>query len=212
MTIAKVARVYLRVSTDSQSLERQEKVISDARSAGYYIAAVYKEKASGATIDRPELQRMINDLQSGEVVIAEKLDRISRLPLKEAENLIESIRSKGARLAIPGLVDLSEISKDLSGMSKIIVDTIQELLLKIALQMAHEDYELRRERQRQGQKILKDKRLYKGRKPNEKVNLEIIKLRKKGLSISETAKGAKCSIAQVKKIWREYNDQLSEDD
>lgn len=152
MTIAKVARVYLRVSTDSQSLERQEKVISDARSAGYYIAAVYKEKASGATIDRPELQRMINDLQSGEVVIAEKLDRISRLPLKEAENLIESIRSKGARLAIPGLVDLSEISKDLSGMSKIIVDTIQELLLKIALQMAHEDYELRRERQRQGQK------------------------------------------------------------
>ncbi|MFX6007040.1 resolvase, partial [Acinetobacter baumannii] len=79
--------------------------------------------------------------------------------------------SKGARLAIPGLVDLSEISKDLSGMSKIIVDTIQELLLKIALQMAHEDYELRRERQRQGQKILKDKRLYKGRKPNEKVNL-----------------------------------------
>ncbi|MFX4416245.1 resolvase, partial [Acinetobacter baumannii] len=77
-----------------------------------------------------------NDLQSGEVVIAEKLDRISRLPLKEAENLIESIRSKGARLAIPGLVDLSEISKDLSGMSKIIVDTIQELLLKIALQMA----------------------------------------------------------------------------
>ncbi|MFX9939052.1 recombinase family protein, partial [Acinetobacter baumannii] len=72
MTIAKVARVYLRVSTDSQSLERQEKVISDARSAGYYIAAVYKEKASGATIDRPELQRMINDLQSGEVVIAEK--------------------------------------------------------------------------------------------------------------------------------------------
>lgn len=211
MTIAKVARVYLRVSTDSQSLERQEKVISDARSAGYYIAAVYKEKASGATIDRPELQRMINDLQSGEVVIAEKLDRISRLPLKEAENLIESIRSKGARLAIPGLVDLSEISKDLSGMSKIIVDTIQELLLKIALQMAHEDYELRRERQRQGQKILKDKRLYKGRKPNEKVNLEIIKLRKKGLSISETAKGAKCSIAQVKKIWREYNDQLSDD-
>ncbi|MGF0213967.1 recombinase family protein [Acinetobacter baumannii] len=200
------------MSTDSQSLERQEKVISDARSAGYYIAAVYKEKASGATIDRPELQRMINDLQSGEVVIAEKLDRISRLPLKEAENLIESIRSKGARLAIPGLVDLSEISKDLSGMSKIIVDTIQELLLKIALQMAHEDYELRRERQRQGQKILKDKRLYKGRKPNEKVNLEIIKLRKKGLSISETAKGAKCSIAQVKKIWREYNDQLSEDD
>ncbi len=206
-----MARVYLRVSTDSQSLDRQEKVISEAKAAGYYIAAVYKEKASGATVDRPELQRMISDLQPGEVVIAEKLDRISRLPLKEAENLIHTIKSKGARLAIPGLVDLSEISKDLTGMSKIVVDTIQELLLKIALQMAHEDYELRRERQRQGQKILKEKRLYKGRQPNIKVNQEIIRLRKKGLSIKDTAKDAKCSVAQVKKIWREYKDQVTID-
>ncbi|MCY3359103.1 resolvase, partial [Acinetobacter baumannii] len=43
----------------NEIVKTQEKVISDARSAGYYIAAVYKEKASGATIDRPELQRMI---------------------------------------------------------------------------------------------------------------------------------------------------------
>jgi DNA invertase Pin-like site-specific DNA recombinase len=204
--IHNIARIYLRVSTDSQSLERQDQVISDARNAGYYVAAVYKEKASGATLDRPELMRMIEDLQPGEVVIAEKIDRISRLPLKEAEKLIDSIKSKGARLAIPGLVDLSDVSKDLSGMSKIVVDAIQELLLKMALHMAHEDYELRKERQRQGQKIRQENRLYKGRKPNVKVNKEIIKCRLKGLSIKETAVQAKCSIAQVKKIWRNYKD------
>jgi DNA invertase Pin-like site-specific DNA recombinase len=208
LTIANIARVYLRVSSDDQSLTRQEKVISDAKASGYYIAAVYREKASGATLDRPELLRMIADLQQGEVVIAENLDRISRLPLKEAVKLIDSIKSKGARLAIPGLVDLSDISKDLSGMSKIVVDAIQELIMKIALQMAHDDYEMRKERQRQGQKARKEQRLYPGRKENTKVNQEIIKYRIKGLSISETAKEAKCSTAQVKKIWRLYKDKL----
>jgi len=43
---------------------------------------------------------MIADLQSGEVVVAEKIDRISRLPLAEAEQLVGSIRAKGARLAV----------------------------------------------------------------------------------------------------------------
>ena len=52
-----------------------------ARAAGFYVAAVYREKASGARPDRPELLRMVADLQPGEVVVAEKIDRISRLPL-----------------------------------------------------------------------------------------------------------------------------------
>jgi DNA invertase Pin-like site-specific DNA recombinase len=98
----KVARIYLRVSTDEQDLTRQAEIEHSARSAGYYIAGVYREKASGARADRPEILRMIADLQPGEVVVAEKIDRISRLPLAEAQKLVASIRSKGARLAVPG--------------------------------------------------------------------------------------------------------------
>jgi DNA invertase Pin-like site-specific DNA recombinase len=44
----KVARIYLRVSTDEQDLTRQAEIEQSARSAGYYIAGVYREKASGA--------------------------------------------------------------------------------------------------------------------------------------------------------------------
>jgi DNA invertase Pin-like site-specific DNA recombinase len=80
-----VARVYLRVNTQGQDLNRQESIMAEARDAGYYIAGVYREKASGARADRPELLRLIADLQPGEVVVAEKIDRISRLPLPEAE-------------------------------------------------------------------------------------------------------------------------------
>lgn len=51
----RVARVYLRVSTDAQDLERQENIIEAAKASGYYVAGVYREKASGARADRPEL-------------------------------------------------------------------------------------------------------------------------------------------------------------
>ena len=51
----KIARIYLRVSSEEQDLARQERLIDEARSAGYYIAGVYREKASGACSDRREL-------------------------------------------------------------------------------------------------------------------------------------------------------------
>src|SRR5574340_1181044 len=150
-----VARVYLRVSTDAQDLERQEAITTAAKAAGYYVAGIYREKASGARADRPELLRMIADLQPGEVVVAEKIDRISRLPLAEAERLVASIRAKGAKLAVPGVVDLSELAAEANGVAKIVLESVQDMLLKLALQIARDDYEDRRERQRQGVELAK---------------------------------------------------------
>ena len=45
----KIARIYLRVSTDQQDLTRQTGIEQSTRAAGYYIAGVYREKASGAS-------------------------------------------------------------------------------------------------------------------------------------------------------------------
>ena len=86
----KVARIYLRVSTDEQDLTHQAAIVENAKAAGYYVAGVYREKASGARADRVELLRMIGDLQPGEIVVAERVDRISRLPLPESERLVAS--------------------------------------------------------------------------------------------------------------------------
>lgn len=54
-TPIKVARVYLRVSTDEQDLTRQSEIEQNARAAGYYVAGVYREKASGARADSPAI-------------------------------------------------------------------------------------------------------------------------------------------------------------
>ncbi len=197
----KVARLYLRVSTDEQDLTRQVDIEHSTQAAGYYVAGIYREKASGARADRPELLRMIADLQPGEVVVAEKIDRISRLPLAEAEQLVASIRAKGARLAVPGLVDLSDLADESDGVARIVLISVQELLLKLALQMARDDYETRRERQRQGVQLAKAAGKYTGRKADTATHQRIVALRRAGQSIERTAELAGCSISQVKRIW-----------
>ena len=204
MTQMQIARIYLRVSTQGQELERQESIIDQAKATGYYVAGIYREKASGARVDRPELLRLISDLQPGEVVIAEKIDRISRLPLEDAETLIASIRDKGARLVIPGVVDLSELANASDGVAKIVLQSVQDMLLKLALQMAHDDFEDRRLRQAQGIAIAKTKGRYAGRRADEKKNELIIELRTRGNSIARTAKLASCSTSQVKRIWAQH--------
>lgn len=196
-----VARLYLRVSTDEQDLTRQSDIEHTARQAGYYIAGVYREKASGAHADRPELLRMISDLQSGEVVVAEKIDRLSRLPLAEAEQLVASIQAKGARLAVPGLVDFSDIAPGADEVTRIVLEATQALLLKLALQMARDDYEIRRERQRQGVALARSAGKYAGRQADTATHERIVALRRTGLTIKRTAELAGCSLSQVKRIW-----------
>lgn len=202
----KAARIYLRVSSDEQDLARQQAVVDGAKASGFYVAKVYREKASGARADRPELLRLIDDLQPGEAVVAEKMDRISRLPLDEAESLIRAIKARGATLAIPGIVDLSELAADSKGVTKIVLESVQDLLLKVALQMARDDYEDRRERQRQGVELAKAAGKYRGRKTDQLMHQRILTFRAAGHSIAETAVLANCSPSQVKRVQALHRD------
>lgn len=197
----RVARIYMRVSTKEQDIRRQDAITESARQAGYYIAGVYRDTVSGVRYDRPELLRMIADLQPGDVVIAEQMDRLSRGPLAEAEQLVATIRSKGGRLAVPGVVDLSDLSDNTTGVAKVILEQMQELLLKVMLQLARDDWENRRERQRQGIRLAQQEGKYKGRRANKALHGRIVAFRKDGRTIAETARLAGCSAAQVKRVW-----------
>ena len=195
----KACRVYIRVSTDQQDLARQESIIANAKAQGWYVAGVYREKASGARSDRPELLRMVDDLQPGEAVIAERIDRLTRLPLEEAERLVQAIKDKGARLVIPGVVDLSEIAEGASGVAAVVLRSVQEMLLRVALQGARDDYEERRRRQAEGIVLAKAAGKYRGRPADPKLHARIRSMRQAGMSIAETAQAAGCSQATVKR-------------
>jgi DNA invertase Pin-like site-specific DNA recombinase len=195
-----VARIYMRVSTEDQDLKRQDTLIDTAKAAGYYVGGIYREKASGVRADRPELLRMIEDLQPGETVIAEAIDRISRLPLPEAEKLIDTIRGRGAKLAIPGIVDFSELANESKGVTQIVLQAMQDMLLKIALQLARDDYENRRERQQAGIAQAKAEGRYKGRRASKGMHEKILMLRSEGLSLSKTAKAVGCCLKTVQNV------------
>lgn len=195
----KSARVYLRVSTDDQDLERQRELVKRAKEEGYYIAGIYEDVMSGTVADRPALKRMIADLQSGDVVIAEKMDRISRAPIKEATAIIDAIKGKGAKLVVPGIVDLSDIQAD--GMARIILDAVQEMLLKVAMQMARDDWETRRVRQAQGIAQGRKAGKYKGRQVNKLLHAKVkALLANEALSVKKVAELAECSPTTVAKI------------
>lgn len=203
----KIARIYIRVSTDQQDTARQEALIDQAKGKGYYIAGVYSEKASGAKADRPELQRLLADLQPGDVLIAEKLDRLTRLPLAQADQLLAAIKAKGARLAIPDVLDLSEvISATENETARIVLDAMQAMLLRIALQAARDDYETRRRRQAEGIAVAKTMGRRFGKRPNEPLHQRIIALRQEGYSKNKTAELLETSPTTVARVWREHKE------
>ena len=81
---------YARVSTQEQDTQAQ---ISALKSAGCEL--IFQEKASGGRWDRPELQRLLQQLRKGDQVIVWKLDRLSR-SLKDLLLTLEKIENTGA--------------------------------------------------------------------------------------------------------------------
>lgn len=212
MSNLKIARIYLRVSTLQQNLDRQRKIIDDAKENGFYIAGIYEEKASGVNVSRPELNRLIDDLQEGDWVIAERIDRITRLPPREAELLIQRITEKGAKLHVPDVFsfgNLDELMGEGDSLPKYLteplMEALQKMFLRMALSIAHEDWKTRRERANQGIARAKKEGRMKGRPANEELHKSIIQLTLNGVSITGIASALKCSTSTVSKVRRAYN-------
>lgn len=82
---------YARVSTEDQRLTLQLEALKQAG-----CSKVFREKVSGAYRDRPELNRMIDQLRNGDVVTVWKLDRLARSTRNLLE-IVEAISQAGAR-------------------------------------------------------------------------------------------------------------------
>jgi hypothetical protein len=81
---------YARVSTREQDLSNQ---LAELGGAG--CAKVYSEKASGARGDRAELRKVIDRLQSDDVLVVTRLGRLAR-STRDLLNVLESVKQAGA--------------------------------------------------------------------------------------------------------------------
>ena len=76
---------YARVSTVEQSLDRQIDQLTEAD-----CKRIYQEKASGASKECPELDRMLDALREGDVVVVTELSRLGRT-VKGLIELVEKL-------------------------------------------------------------------------------------------------------------------------
>ena len=82
---------YARVSTLDQNLDLQMQAL---RKAG--CKKIFREKISGASRERPEFQRMLDQLREGDTVMVWKLDRLAR-STRDLLETMETIQEAGAR-------------------------------------------------------------------------------------------------------------------
>ena len=64
---------YARVSTDDQNLDLQQDALRQAR-----VDKSYEDKASGKSLDRPQLAECLRSLRKGDTLIVWRLDRLGR--------------------------------------------------------------------------------------------------------------------------------------
>lgn len=139
---------YLRVSTEEQEFERQ---IFAIHQAGYHPDRIYKEKASGASLERSQLRELLIQLKKGDLIIVENLTRLTR----RTEDLFEILKlldEKGAKL--------KSVTQDFDFST-----STGKLILTLLGSLAQFERDCILERQRYGIEKAKREGKYKGRKP-----------------------------------------------
>jgi DNA invertase Pin-like site-specific DNA recombinase len=209
-------RVYLRASTQDQNAERAKELLSRFVSSDMNDAdcVYYIENVSGTKLERPELNRLLNESEANDILLVESVDRLSRLTQTDWETLKAKVNAKGLRLVVR---DLDTTHKQFeSGITGDIMRVINSMLIDLMATMARLDNEKRIERTKQGialAKAAKAKELgidadsvkFGGRKQKDRE--EIIKLLDKDLTVEQIAKAAGVGVATVYRVKKELKEK-----
>lgn len=201
------AHLYLRASTDDQDANRaKQSLLAFAGEKEMSVVGVYAENISGTKLERPELMRLLDAVQAGDVLLVESVDRLSRLSQADWETLKGVIKAKGLRLVVQDLGTTHQLVTD-KGITGQIMDVINGMLIDLMATMARLDQEKRVERIKQG---LENKRQRgekvggKGRN-QEKWKKVTDLLKRNGNTMEEIAKLADVGIATVYRIKKELS-------
>jgi DNA invertase Pin-like site-specific DNA recombinase len=180
-------RAYLRASTDQQDATRAKQQLQQfAQDKGLKVASYYIENVSGASLQRPELFRLLSDSHPGDVLLLEQVDRLSRLTTGDWEKLKVEIKTRGVRIVAVDLpTSWSLLSAQQDDFTSRMVAAINDMLLDMLAAIARKDYEDRRRRQAQGIEKAKTAGLYRGRQENTQKNEAIMAMLREGKSWSQ---------------------------
>lgn len=195
---------YLRASTSDQNAKRAQTTLQEfVKQKGFRVAGWYVENESGASLQRPELLRLLDDAAKGDAIIIEQIDRLSRLDEKSWFTLKQMLQEKELKVISLDLptshIALSpQITDEFTGS---MIKAINSMMMDMLAAIARKDYQDRRRRQAEGIKKAKEEGKYRGRQADLDLHEKIYQLRViNKLSISDTAKLANVSDRTVVRV------------
>ncbi|EGQ7853132.1 recombinase family protein [Vibrio vulnificus] len=183
---------YLRASTSDQNAKRAQSTLQKfVQDKGFRIAGWYIENESGASLQRPELLRLLDDAAKGDAIIIEQIDRLSRLDEKSWFTLKEMLHEKELKvisldLPTSHIAFSPQITDEFTGS---MIKAINSMMMDMLAAIARKDYQDRRRRQAEGIHKAKEEGKYRGRQVDADLHEKIYQLRViNKLSIRDTAK------------------------
>ena len=182
---------YLRASTKEQdALRAKNRMKAFVEDKGFRMASWYTENVSGASLQRPELLRLLDDATPGDIILIEQVDRLSRMDEDGWQKLKHLISEKNlvvVSLDLPSHMALTSPAGD--DFTQTMLKAVNGMMLDMLAAIARKDYEDRRRRQKEGIAKAKAAGKYRGRRADEQLHQKIIELRVKNKqSIRDTAR------------------------
>ena len=195
-----IVRIYVRASTKDQNASR---ALDDLVkfSKGYSDTHVdYIENYTGTKLNRPALNKLLDDANDGDVLLVESVDRLSRLSQDDFAILKKRIKDKGLRLVVADLPTTHNNNTD--GMTGEILRVINDMLIDLLATMAKLDNDKRRERIKQG--LAKSGYKPSGKTANLEKHKRIRELNaQNNMTKEEIARACDVGIATVYRVLRE---------
>jgi DNA invertase Pin-like site-specific DNA recombinase len=204
-------RAYLRASTKQQDASRAKNdLIEFAKERGLQIAAFYVENESGASLQRPELFRLLDDCHEGDCILLEQVDRLSRLNADDWAKLKAELQSRRVRVVALDLPTSWQFTANTDDITGRMMDALNAMLLDMLAAIARKDYDDRRRRQQQGIEKRKAAGGYPGRKADEQRNAAIMNMLRRGDSWNSIVAGTGCSRSTLSRLSRQIKDESND--
>ncbi len=195
---------YLRASTAEQDANRAKQQLKDfAVQHGHSRVLYYTENVSGASLQRPELFRLLESAEPGDVLLVEQVDRLSRLTERDWQQLLSTIKAKGVKVVALDLptshmaMAPTKADNTADAFTSRIIEAVNAMLLDMLAAVARKDYDDRLRRQRQGINKAKEEKRYQGKSIDQDKHRRILVCLGKGMSIRETAETTGTSTSTV---------------
>ena len=193
-------RIYVRASTKDQNAERALSDLIKFSKAYSKKNESYVENYSGTKLDRPQLSKLLDDANQGDILLVESVDRLSRLSQDDFAILKQRIKDKGLRLVVADLPTTHTISND--SMTGEILKVVNDMLIDLLATMAKLDNDKRKERIKQGLALSGYKPT--GKKVDTAKHNRILELASNGnMTKQEIAKAVGVGVATVYRVLKD---------